>query len=412
MERAMRFCAEWRWAALAAVLSVMICGSAGQAQDTGLRTDLAKEAARADALYQKQNLIAAAPLYEDLLKQQPESLLWKERLAISLLGLAHTQTDAQATATVERAHKLLLEAKAAGDNSPLVQVVLEKMDQAAAGPKAAGPLSPGADAFGRAEKAFSSGQLADAVKLYQEAAAADPKMYEAPLYAGDSEFKMGNCAEAERFYAQAVAIDPNRETAFRYWGDCLMKLGEQKEAEGKYIDALLAQPYSQATRLNLKKWADGNHAQAMPPPIALPAAPTSGGKDKNGKAQININIDPSSLGSPVSSAVLAYSMNAALWQGDKFHQNFPNEKQYRHSLAEERDSIEIALSVLKEQKIKPEKLDATWKTLLALDADGMVECWILLDNPDQGIAQDYVAYRASHRELLHAYVAKYDVHPM
>ena len=41
----------------------------------------------------------------------------------------------------------------------------------------------------------------------------------------------------------------------------------------------------------------------------------------------------------------------------------------------------------------------------------MLECWILIDHPDQGIAQDYVAYRASHRELLHAYVAKYDVIP-
>jgi hypothetical protein len=51
------------------------------------------------------------------------------------------------------------------------------------------------------------------------------------------------------------------------------------------------------------------------------------------------------------------------------------------------------------------------KSLKALDADGMVECWILLDDADQGIAQDYVAFRAAHRDLLHAYIAKYDVHP-
>jgi hypothetical protein len=42
----------------------------------------------------------------------------------------------------------------------------------------------------------------------------------------------------------------------------------------------------------------------------------------------------------------------------------------------------------------------------------MLECWILLDNPDRGIAQDYAAYRKDHRQLLEQYIAKYDVHPM
>lgn len=69
------------------------------------------------------------------------------------------------------------------------------------------------------------------------------------------------------------------------------------------------------------------------------------------------------------------------------------------------------LEVVKEQKIPDKKLDPTLKSLKALDADRMLECWILLDHADQGIAQDYVAYRAAHRDLLHAYIAKYDVHP-
>ena len=40
-----------------------------------------------------------------------------------------------------------------------------------------------------------------------------------------------------------------------------------------------------------------------------------------------------------------------------------------------------------------------------------MECWILLDAPDQGTAQDYVTYRATHRDLLRAYIEKYDLHP-
>jgi hypothetical protein len=48
---------------------------------------------------------------------------------------------------------------------------------------------------------------------------------------------------------------------------------------------------------------------------------------------------------------------------------------------------------------------------MALEKDNMLECWILLDDPDQGVAQDYIAYRAAHRDLLIAYVEKYDLHP-
>jgi len=47
---------------------------------------------------------------------------------------------------------------------------------------------------------------------------------------------------------------------------------------------------------------------------------------------------------------------------------------------------------------------------MALDKDGMLECWILLNGGDVGTAQDYAAYRATHRELLHACMDKYIGH--
>jgi len=68
------------------------------------------------------------------------------------------------------------------------------------------------------------------------------------------------------------------------------------------------------------------------------------------------------------------------------------------------------IAVVKEQNIPEDKLDPTLKSLLALDKDGMLECWILLNGADQGIVQDYAAYRAAHRDLLHAYMDKYVVH--
>jgi len=374
-------------------------------QQVGVMSDaeINKEAATADALYSSQNLVGALPLYEDLHKRQPASNAWRERLAMCLL--AANGTDAERAANVARAHQLMLDAKAAGDNSDLLQTVLEKLEAPVRSAPASSP-SPGLDAFNRAEKAFSSGDLPTALKFYQEAAAADPKLYEAPLFAGDTEFKQGNCPEADKWYAQAAKIDPNRETAFRYWGDCLMKQNDDTQAEAKYIEAIIADPYSRTPRLALKRWADATKALLAAPPITLPARPVM-----DAKRNTNITIDASSLGSPTSSAWLAYSMNSTVWQETEFKKHYPAETKYRHSLAEETDGLRMVLSIVKEQKIPNTKLDATLKSLKALDADGMLECWILLDDADQGIAQDYVAFRAAHRDLLHAYIAKYDVHP-
>jgi tetratricopeptide (TPR) repeat protein len=398
----MRFCAK----AAVAILAMILGGAAaGMAQDAGAMSeaDLNKEAATADSMYKSQNMVGALPLYEDLHKRQPESNAWRERLAMCLV--AAPGSDAERTAAQQRAHQLLLDAKAAGDNSNLLQVMLEKME-APVGTPPPGPPSPGTEAFQRAEKLFATGDLAGAIQQYEAAFAADPKMYEAPLFAGDSEFKRGNFAAANQWYAKAVAIDPDRETAYRYWGDCLMKQGDTTQAEGKFIDAIIAQPYQRTPRVGLKQWADSTGALLAPPPIKLPARPTV-----DAKGNVSITIDPSIKDTSVVSASMMYSMNSATWHSKKFKETYPAEAQYRHSLAEEVDGIRGALTVLSEQKITPEKMDPTWRTLSAIDKDGMLECWILLDAPDQGIAQDYLAYRAKHRDLLHAYIAKYDVHP-
>ena len=39
----------------------------------------------------------------------------------------------------------------------------------------------------------------------------------------------------------------------------------------------------------------------------------------------------------------------------------------------------------------------------------MLECWILLSGADNGIAQDYDAYRNEHRQLLHDYLDRFVV---
>jgi tetratricopeptide (TPR) repeat protein len=391
--------------ALLLALGAVASGQVNSAVTSKSDAEVQKEDQEAEALYQQQNFLGALPLYEDLHQQRPDSNLFRERLAMALLAKASSETPPSDTAALwERAKRLLLDAKAAGDDSNLLQVVLEKLSQQST-TSAQAPTSPGAEALHKAEKAFSSGDLNGALVLYKQAADADPRMYEAPLFAGDAEYKLKDYDAAGIWYAKAIAIDPDRETAYRYWGDCLMHKGDQKLAQSKFIDAIIANPYSNTTWIGLKQWAAANHAQLASPAITLPKQPVP-----DAKGNVNVIVDASTLGGPTSGAWLIYSMSPMTWRSTEFKKHYPNETVYRHSLAEQAESLRSVLSVVKEQKIPDSKLDATLKSLIALDKDGMLECWILLNGADQGIAQDYVAYRATHRPLLHAYIEKYVIH--
>jgi tetratricopeptide (TPR) repeat protein len=382
--------------------TVLPAQTAGQASPKS-DAEVQKEQLQAEELYQQQNFLGALSLFEDLHRQRPDSNVFRERLAMTLLARAGTEAPADAAATRDRARKLLLDAKAEGDDSNLLQILLEKLS--AAPSTVEKPRSPGADALAKAEKAFSSGDLNGALVLYKQAAEADPKLYEAPLFAGDAEYKLKNYDEAAVWYAKAIAIDPNRETAYRYWGDVLMHKGNHKEAQSKFIDAVIAEPYSKTTWIGLKQWADATHARLVSPPITLPKQPVP-----DEKGNVNVTIDPATMGSPASGAWLVYSMNPMVWRQTEFKKHYPNESVYRHSLPEEAQSLRTVIAFVQEKKIPQDQLDPTLKSLVALDKDGMLECWILLNHADQGIARDYASYREAHRDLLHAYMDKYVVH--
>ncbi len=367
-------------------------------------SEVQKEDQQAEALYEQQNFMGALPLFEDLHQQRPESNVFRERLAMCLLAKAATEAPSDATLTRERAKKLLLEAKSAGDNSDLLQIALEKLSTPFAA-SAGMQKSPGAELMLKAEKAFSNGNLKKALELYKEASEADPKLYEAALFAGDTAYKMKDYDAAGTWFAKAIAINPDRETAYRYWGDTLVHSGHQKAAQSKFVDAVIAEPYTKASWVGLQQWANASNARLASPPITLPkqAVPDA-------KGNVNVSVDPSSAGSPALGAWLIYSTQPMMWRSTEFKKHYPNETVYRHSLAEEAEGLRSVIAVVKEQKIPEDKLDPTLKSLLALEKDGMLECWILLNGADVGIVQDYAPYRATHRDLLHAYVDKYVVH--
>jgi hypothetical protein len=59
---------------------------------------------------------------------------------------------------------------------------------------------------------------------------------------------------------------------------------------------------------------------------------------------------------------------------------------------------------------KATHLDPQLAGLQQLKRDGMLDCWIVLNGADPGIAQDYAAYREAHRDLLRRYLYVYLLH--
>ncbi len=375
------------------------------------QTDSQAEAVAADDLLQKQNFAGALPLYEDLHKREPHNLKYQERLALSLIAGAAHQAGDESKATLERARKLLLEAQAAGDNSNLVQILLEHLQPST--DATAGPLQPGQEWIDKGERAFTSGDLSGALEDYKHALEVNPKLYAAALFAGDTEFKLGHAAEAGRWFARAIAIDPNTETAYRYWGDTLEKAGEHQRAEEEFIKAVVAEPYLRSPRIGLQQWANANHARLVAPPIRLPAGVKVERPNGKGTTTVTLTVPSGDMqATPETSVALAFSMQSALWHGERFRQQFPGEHDYRHSLPEEAAGIRTMLEVAKDQKLPEGVLNTSVGLLRELDQKGMLECWILLEDADAGIARDYPAFREAHRALLERYIAEYEVHPM
>ena len=369
------------------------------------------DAAQANALWNAGKHIESLPLYEKLAHEHPEQWLYQERLAVALDNAAAQQTD---TAKIK---DLLTRAKAAAqlavkDNDPnafIADMANLNIDAAIAS-LAVTPGTPKA-IFQEGEKLFAKGDYAAAMEKYAAAAAADPKMYEAALYAGDAAYANKDLKDAEIWFAKAIAIDPNRETAYRYWGDALLKFAsDPSRAKSREIDAIVAEPYTRLAWQGLTNWARIEKAVLASPKIQRPAGPTV---DPKNPSHINITIDPALTDdkkNPGASAWMMYSIVRASYQGDQFKKEFPDEKQYRHTLKEESAALHAVVEGIANQKIPPDKLDESLRNLVELDKAGMLDCWILINGADQGIAQDYPAYRKDHWKLLHDYIDRFVIH--
>lgn len=256
------------------------------------------------------------------------------------------------------------------------------------------------DLMREGESFFAAKEWDKARGAYEKAFKLDPTIYEAPLFIGDVYFQKKEMDKAGEWYAKAIAVDPNRETAYRYWSDAYLRVGKMAEARDKAADAVVAEPYNRMSYRGLMQWAQVNRVQLSHPKIEIPADVSS---SKQG--EVNITLDPKMLEGKDdgSTAWLVYSITRANWRTDKFAKTFPKEKTYRHSLAEEAEALKMVVDSVKADK-KIKRLDESLANLVKLSDAGLLEAYILFARADDGIAQDYEAYRRNNRDKLRRYV--------
>lgn len=248
----------------------------------------------------------------------------------------------------------------------------------------------------QAETNFAQSKYDEALSFYQKALAIDPNIYEAALYSGDVYVTKKDWENAEKSYQKAIAIDPMRETAYRYSATPLMKQNKFDQARDRYIEAFITEPYSELPPRGISQWAQATGAKLGHPKIDVPQIKF----DASGKA--TTVIDENSL-TEGSKYWLAYSLTRENWHKEKFAKAFPNEKQYRHTLQEEAEAIRSAIKSAKEAK----STDPKFALLEKIDNDGLLESFILLAIPDEGIAEDHPAYLKANREKLRQYILRY-----
>lgn len=389
-----------------AFLVLRLCGlPPGHSQqippDTGNRQ-------KALELFQQGKRLEALPLLEELVKANPKDDEALVDLAASLVDHAATLTDQQAAGQERfRARDLLDQAWKLGNTSPLAMNLSQFLQQL----PPSGTIEYSKDP--RVEKSMQAGEAAfarrdfdEALKHYSQALELDPKNYSAALFSGNTYDRENNFSKAAEWYQRAIQIDPNIETAYRYYADMLAKQDDLTGARKMLIQAAVAEPYNRAVWRELRAWAKLSGSQINMVYVSLPPLPDY----KSGNAKLD-----SQQKSAVSSAWDTYRATRAQWQqGGEFAKHFPQEKSYRHSLAEESNALKVAATRLVDLREKLDTAalvaqDMAATQLLKLYDAGLIEPYVLFSLGDAGIAKDYAPYRESNRSKLETYMNQFVV---
>jgi tetratricopeptide (TPR) repeat protein len=347
------------------------------------------------------------PLFEKLITVYPADKNVAEALGILVFTSGIRLDDAAARKqTRVRARTLLLRAQELGADGALLTTILDEVPPDG-GESVFSSRKDIDDIMRRGEEAFAKADYPKAIAAYETALSLDSNLYEAALFIGDGYYKSSEPDKAGQWYARAISIDPNRATAYRYWGDLLLAQGKRAEARDKFIEAYITEPHNRLASARFVQFANQNFINLAHPRIDIPTSVSTGKK-----GEINVNIDAGSLTKDDGSAAwIVYGLARGSWMCNeagssaKFAEHYPNEKTYRHSLAEEVDALRLVVSSAKEQKSK--HLDPSLANLVKLNDAGLLEAYVLLARPDKGISHDYPAYLKSDRDKLRRYVVEY-----
>ena len=365
------------------------------------------ERQRAFTLFKDWKLAEALPLFEKLAARYPDDPEVFETYGLIKIWHAPLLDDATARrAARKHGRELLLKARTLGANSALLNKLLESIAPDGGNDERYSPKKEVDDAMREGELAFTRNDMPKAIEMYQRALALDPNMYEAALYTGDVYYKTADQKKAGEWFARAIAINPDRETAYRYWGDSLMKQGRVTEAGDKFVEAYIAEPYSRLARAGFIAWGNKVHLDLAHPAFEAKTSVTS-----KGDGNLTITLDDAAFkktNSESDAAWLMYGLTRASWNAEEFAKNYPEEKKYRHSLKEEAAAMRAAVKILDDKKVKdPTTIDKSLLLIKKLDKEGLLEAFILLAQPDEGIARDFFAYRKTNVQNLRRYVTDY-----
>jgi tetratricopeptide (TPR) repeat protein len=360
---------------------------------------------RAAELVGQQKYTEALPLLEKIAAAEPADAQTQFYLGFALIGQANNTKEPAARKTLRvRARAAFVRAKELGVTEPVLDAVIQSLPPDGSEGAAFSENAEANRLMAEAEALFSRGRLDEALKNYQDALRLDPKLYMAALFSGDVYKERGDFRQAEVWYRKAIEIDPARETAYRYSATPFMKQGKYDEARALYVEAFITEPYNQFAVSGLSRWAEVTKTPLAHPHIAVPADVTF---DAKGDAQIKLDAGTLlSGGDDGSLGWVAYGATRSAWRREKFARTFPNEKAYRHSLAEEADALRSALAAAAGDG-KAKRLSPSLAKLKKLEEEGLLEAYILLARPDEGIAQDHPAYLRRNRDRLRRYVVEY-----
>ena len=377
---------------------------ASHAQTDESANDLKRRAAE---LLKENKYTEALPILEKIATLQPNDGETHFYLGFALLGqAANTKDDAARKALRIRSRNAFMKAKSLEFNEPRLDALIKSLPEDGSDSPGFSSNSKANELMKEGEALFSQGKKDEALKKYQEALELDPKLYHAALFSGDIYLQKQDYAQAETWYQKAIAIDPSKETAYRYSATPLMKQRKFDAARDRYVEAFITEPYNRFAQAGLIQWGEATGTTLAHPKIDIPTNVTF---DEKGDAKINLDAGALLGGTNDGSfAWISYGGARATWRKEKFAKTFPSEKAYRHSLAEEVDALRSVLSVAKTDKtIK--SLSPSLAKLKKLDEEGLLEAYILIARPDDGIAEDYPAFLQQNRDKLRRYVLEYVV---